>query len=308
MKYSSRRDFLQSSMIMMAAAFLPTSYSPIKYTPRLSFSTLGCPDWEFSQIVAFAAEHNYSGLELRGIKRELDLLKCPEFNSPPHIAATMQMMQDNGLHFVDLGSSATLHFPEGAERRKNIEDGKRFIDLAAALKCPYVRVFPNNFLKERSKEETIGLISNGLLELADHAKGTAVTVLVESHGDLVWTDDLEKVMQLANHDHVGMIWDVVNMYSITRQPPATVYGRLGKYIKHTHIKDAKQIAKQLDYVLLGQGDMPIFEAIDILANGGYQGYFSFEWEKLWHPDIAAPEIAIGDYSMTMKKHFEQAGY
>ena len=53
-----------------------------------------------------------------------------------------------------------------------------------------------------------------------------------------------------------------------------------------------------------QGEVPIFEAIDALQKGGYKGYYSFEWEKLWHPEIAAPEIAIADYPVAMKKHFK----
>ena len=50
--------------------------------------------------------------------------------------------------------------------------------------------------------------------------------------------------------------------------------------------------------------MPIFEAIDLLRKGGYKGYYSFEWEKLWHPEIEAPELAIADYAQAMKDHFK----
>ncbi|HEY9363740.1 MAG TPA: sugar phosphate isomerase/epimerase, partial [Chitinophagaceae bacterium] len=59
------------------------------------------------------------------------------------------------------------------------------------------------------------------------------------------------------------------------------------------------------YVLLGKGNTPVFEAIDILAKDKYKGYFSFEWEKLWHPEIAEPEIAIADYAKVMKEHFKK---
>ena len=116
-------------------------------------------------------------------------------------------------------------------------------------------------------------------------------------------DDLEKVMKSAEHEHVGMIWDVTNMWSITKEPPADVYKTLKKYIKHTHIKDAKLADGKIDYVFLGKGDVPIFEAIDTLAKGGYKGYYSFEWEKMWHPEIAASDIAIADYSKAMKEHW-----
>jgi hypothetical protein len=40
-----------------------------------------------------------------------------------------------------------------------------------------------------------------------------------------------------------------------------------------------------------------------LYQGGYKGYYSFEWEKLWHPEIAEPELALADYPKKMKTHF-----
>ncbi|MBS1918128.1 MAG: sugar phosphate isomerase/epimerase [Bacteroidetes bacterium] len=304
MKPSNRREFLQTSAILAASALAPSSLKWDTAKPLLSFSTLGCPDWTFKEIVEFASQHNYDAIELRGIQKQLDLLQCSEFNSPQNIADTIKIMQDHHLRFSDLGSSATLHFADPAERKKNLDEGRRFIDLAVKIKCPFVRVFPNNFPKDQDKNETIDLIVKGLLELGEHAKGSRVAVLVESHGDLVHSNDLEKVMKDAKHPHVGMIWDVANMWTITKEPPADVYAKLHKYILHTHIKDAKLDDGKINYVFLGKGDVPIFDAIDLLANGDYKGYYSFEWEKLWHPEIAAPEQALAYYVDAMKKHFK----
>jgi sugar phosphate isomerase/epimerase len=289
----------------MASALASPSFDFVNYKPLLSFSTLGCPDWEFSRIVEFAAQHDYTGIEVRGIKREIDLAKCSEFSTDENRKATLQMMEDKNLKFVDLGSSATMHFPEGAEREKNLDEGRRFIDLAEQLKCPYVRVFPNIFPKDQGKTATMDLITKGLLTLAEHATGSNVTVLVESHGDLVHLDDLETVMHSSENKHVGMVWDVVNMWTMTKEPPKKVYEKLKKYIRHTHIKDAKLADGKINYVFLGEGDTPVFEAIDALSAGAYKGYFSFEWEKMWHPEIAAPELAIADYSKKMMEHFNK---
>lgn len=301
--HPTRRHFLQSTLILATSAVLPISLKAAQHKPLLSFSTLGCPDWNFKQIVDFAAKHGYQGIELRGIKRQMDLPLCDEFKTVENRKVTMRLMADNGLKFVDLGSSANLHFQEGAERTKNMDEAKRFIDLANEIDCPFIRVFPNNFPKERGKEETMDLMAKGLLSLAQYAEGGKVSVLIESHGDLVHSEDLEKVLKSAEHKHADMIWDVVNMWSITKEPVAQVYERLRKYIRHTHIKDAKVSGSDVNYVFLGKGDVPIFEAIDLLAKGGYGGYYSFEWEKLWHPELPAPELALADYSEAMRKHF-----
>ena len=301
--YFNRRDFLHTSALAALAVATP-SFGSKKYKPLLSFSTLGCPDWGFETILNFAVEHGYDGIEIRGIQRQLDLSKCNEFNSKENILATLLKVKEKKLKIVDLGCSAAMHYADAVERQKNLEEAKIFIQLAQQLNCPYIRVFPNSFPKEQERSETINLISKGLLELADYAKGTGVIVLMETHGDVVHSTDLEKIMQLVGHPKVGLVWDIVNMWSATKEPPAQVYAKLNKYIHHTHIKDLKFVDGKEQYALVGKGDTPILEAVDILAKNRYRGYFSFEWEKLWHPEIEEPEVAFADYTKVMKQHFK----
>ncbi|HEY8935783.1 MAG TPA: twin-arginine translocation signal domain-containing protein, partial [Cyclobacteriaceae bacterium] len=105
MTTTTRREFLKTAGLL-SVAMTGLSFDLKKEKPLLSFSTLGCPDWSFNAIVDFAAAHGYNGLEMRGILRELDLTKCAEFWSNENIATTVRRMQDKGLKFVNLGSSA----------------------------------------------------------------------------------------------------------------------------------------------------------------------------------------------------------
>ncbi|MBS1597696.1 MAG: sugar phosphate isomerase/epimerase [Bacteroidetes bacterium] len=303
MKKISRRIFIQNSSLAMAGVMAANqSFSFKKNEAHLSFSTLGCPKWAFPDIVVFASKHGYSGLELRGIAGELDLNKCNEFNSAENISATLKMMDDHKLQFVDLGSSCELHHTDPEKRKTNLDGGKKFIDLAQKINCPYIRVFPNKIPDGAERDATINLIIQGLIELGEYAKGSKVTVLMESHGDAVHVNDLLHIMQNAAGPNTGMIWDVVNMWTITKEPPAMVYDQLKKYIKHTHIKDAKLVDGVPHYVLLGTGDTPIGDAVKILRKEGYTGYYSFEWEKLWHPEIPEPEVALADFPTAIKKY------
>jgi len=303
MSLSTRRVFLQTSAAAAASLLVGSQFEFKKKKRLLSFSTLGCPDWNFQKIVEFAVQHKYSGIEMRGLQRQMDLSKCSEFSSENR-AATLELMKEKGLKFVNLGSSATLHFAEGAERQKNIDEGKRFIDLASQINCPYIRVFPNNFPKEQDKTATIDLIIKGLLELGDYAKEANVTVLMETHGDVVRSEDLEVVMRSSEHPNVGLVWYACNMWMLTKEAPAAVYQKLKKYIRHTHIKDLIMVDGKAQYRLLGKGESPIFEVISLLKKDGYKGFYSFEWEKLWHPEIDEPEVALADYSKVMIKQLK----
>src|SRR5438105_8684984 len=117
--YSTRRDFLKTTGLL-GVALATSSFHFKKYTPLLSFSTLGCPDWSFQNIVNFAVANNYNGIEIRGIQRQLDLTKCREFSSAEKINASRKLVEEKGLRFVDLGSSAEMHHADAAERQKNL--------------------------------------------------------------------------------------------------------------------------------------------------------------------------------------------
>ena len=147
------------------------------------------------------------------------------------------------------------------------------------------------------------MIAKTFSELGDFAKDSGVTVLMETHGDVVHAADLENVMNNVGNKNTGLVWDVTNMWSVTKESPTDVYARLKKWIRHTHLKDLKIVGDEHVYTLFTEGEAPVFEAIDLLYKNNYKGYYSFEWEKLWHPEIAEPEIAFAGFSDKMREHF-----
>ena len=299
----NRRRFIQQVAAATATMGLVRPWTRSAHADRkLSFSTLGCPAWTFQETLAFAKANGYQGLEFRGIHGELDLTKCVEF-SPANIASSKQQMKDHQLAFVDLGSSAEMHHAIPAEREKQLGDAKAYIDLAHMLGCPFIRVFPNTLPTGQERAATIDRIVAALLALGNYAKGTGVSVLLESHGDCVASADLLYIMQQAMHPNVGMIWDVCNMWTVTKEKPADVYEKLKPYIRHTHIKDLKMLNGKIQYVEMGTGESPIGDAVRLLNAAGYTGYYSFEWEKLWHPEIGPSELALAHFPTQIQAFF-----
>lgn len=297
----SRRSFVKCSAGVVAFTFADFQALHAN-SVKLSFSTLGCPDWSLDQVLDFAVKHHYSGIEIRGLQRELDLTKSRYFNTPQAIKETKRKLSDKGIAIVGLGSSAAMHHADAAERTKAFDEAEKFIDLAEQVGSPYVRVFPDKLPKEQDKQGTLNRIADGLNELGRYARNSQVGVLMETHGDLVYADDLVKVMNSVAEENVGLVWDISNMWMVTKEAPAKVYPKLSKWIRHTHLKDLKMANDKAEYTLMGEGEVPIFSAIDLLVKGGYKGYYSFEWEKLWHPEIAEPEVAFAQYSSKIIAH------
>ena len=80
---------------------------------------------------------------------------------------------------------------------------------------------------------------------------------------------------------------------------------LRRWIRHTHLKDSIGIGSDRKYVLTGRGNIPIQRQINSLRSSGYQGFYCFEWEKVWHPDLIDPEIAIPDFARVVGGYLRQ---
>jgi sugar phosphate isomerase/epimerase len=288
---TTRRDFLiTSALAALAPRFL--SAAPAA-KPPLAFSTLGCPQWPFAQILDFAAANSFSAVEIRCILGDLDLPNRPEF-APEHIAATKKAIAAHGLKVSDLGSSSEMHHTDPDKRAKSLADAKRFIELAEKLEAPYVRIYGNKL--EGPQDECIRRVAAGMRELAVFAKPHNVTVIIESHGDFVTSPILKQVLMQADHPNAALLWDAHHTFVSGHEEPEVTVRELGSWIKHTHLKDSVEVNGEAHYVLTGKGSVPVQRQMQALAAINYKGYFCFEWEKLWHPDIAEPEIALADFA------------
>lgn len=273
----------------------------------IGFSTLGCPRWPWTKILEQASTLGYAGIELRGIEGEMDLPKRPEF-SALRLADTRKELAAHDLVVTDLGASAHLHERPSKAREQQMDDARRFIDLAHNLGARYIRVFPNGYLPDEPHEVTLARIGETLAELGQFAKGSGVGVLMESHGDLTDSASLAAVMRVAEQaPETGLVWDTHHTVVMGKEAPDTTWTAIGKWVHHTHIKDSVPDGADRHYVLLGQGTVNVKAIVQTLARGGYRGLYNLEWEKVWHPDIDEPEVAFPQYADTMRAWLDEAG-
>ena len=299
---TTRREFLETSAAILAASAWPGVTGSGARLP-IGFSTLGCPKWDWLQILDFATAHGYAAVELRGILETMDLPQRPEF-APAQLAATNAQLAQHGLAISCLGSSANMHEMDAAKRGAALDEGRRFIDLAQSLGAPYVRVFGNQYVPGVARDEMLAHIARGLRELGDYAQGKGVTVLIESHGDFTDSPSLQTLLERADSPNVALLWDAHHTYVSGKEEPEVTVERLGRYIRHTHLKDSVPAGNDRRYVLTGTGDVPVRRQVEALRKIGYRGFYSFEWEKRWHPEIEEPEVAIAQYATVVSGYLQ----
>lgn len=295
----NRREFIAASAASLAMARLDLATEK-KQLP-LAFSTLAVPDWEWKKILDFAGANRFAAIELRGLMGTMDLPSRPEF-AEEQLSKTKQEITSHGLKIACVSSSSAMHESDPDKREKSLADAKKFIDLAAGLNAPYVRVFGNEI--KGPKEEVIVRVAAGMKTLADYAGPRGVTVIIESHGDFTDSPTLKEVLTRADSPHAALLWDAHHTFATSHEEPEYTVKQLGKWIRHTHLKDSVPENNDRKYVLTGKGDVPIERQIQALRKINYEGYFCFEWEKAWHPELIDASIAIPDYMKVVSGYFE----
>jgi sugar phosphate isomerase/epimerase len=114
-------------------------------------------------------------------------------------------------------------------------------------------------------------------------------------------------MRRADSPAVAILWDAHHTFAFGKESPETTVREIGKYIRHTHLKDSVPAGDDRKYVLTGTGEVPVRRQVEVLAKMGYRGFYSFEWEKRWHPEIEEPEIAFAQFADVVGGYLRDAG-
>src|SRR5439155_24534258 len=112
-----------------------------------------------------------------------------------------------------------LHEQDPTKHAAQLDEARRFIDLAEVLGAPYVRVFGNNYMSGVPREVTIAHIAQGLREVGDYPRPKGVAVLIESHGDFTDSPTLPAILRQADSPAVALLWDAHHTFVSGKEAP-----------------------------------------------------------------------------------------
>ncbi|MBN1875397.1 MAG: sugar phosphate isomerase/epimerase [Anaerolineae bacterium] len=265
---------------------------------KLSFTTLGCPDWTLRQIVENAARMGFDAVDFRGLLTELDITACTEFTTD--LATTRRLFADHGVAISGIATSARFAVIDAAEQQKQFDEARRNMELAAKLGTHTLRVYGGRVPEGYTVDTIMPIVVENLRKIGDEAEQFDVTLALETHDD--WTDSaaFARLMREAHHPRVRVLWDLHHPYRTNGELPEVTYNNIGAYTVSIHVKDSIPTEGGHRYVFLGEGDVPLKQMLDLLIAGGYNGYAILEWEKRWIRDLPEPEAAFPQYVQQMR--------
>jgi fatty-acyl-CoA synthase len=263
---------------------------------KLSFSTLGCPEWYWSNIVSAAKDLGFQGVEVRGVLNQIHVPRVRQFTAQEYRETLSEL---NRLQLGIPCFTSSCELDAHANRNEMLQSGREYVDVAARMQVPCIRLLGDREPAPDGAVDT-GRVKESLLELAEYAEKTDVTLLVETNGWFADTGRLAKLLQEVNRPNVAALWDVHHPYRFMGEPPETTVQNLGGLIRHVHVKDSILSDGKVRYMMMGQGDVPVGEAVGALEDGGYDGFYSLEWVKRWDLTLEAPGIAFAQYAQYMR--------
>lgn len=266
----------------------------------LAYSTLGCPDWSLEEAAEQAAAAGYQGLEIRVLDGQI----IPSDLSTEAQARVRNTMAQHGLSIIGLGVSTRFSATDAEERRANLDELQRYVELANALECPMVRTFGGDVQPGATVDQTIDWVAENLASAMPAAEAQGVTVLLETHDAFCRGAEVARVLAQVEHPRLQAVWDVHHPFRMGESIEET-WRLIGDRVAHVHMKDARlRPDGSWQLVLLGNGEVPCRDIVELLHREGYNGWISAEWEKKWHPEIEGPEVAMPQHADVLRQWFD----
>ena len=125
------------------------------------------------------------------------------------------------------------------------------------------------------------LIMEGIKKVVEIAEKKNVYLALDNHGTVTNDYLLQlEIFEEIKSKHLGANLDTMNYrwYGYPVEKLIEIYKAISPYVFHTHLKDGTGSRENYKGKVLGQGEIPITEVINILKENGYKGVWCVEYE------------------------------
>lgn len=226
-------------------------------------------------LIDFAA-HVVKEFNIRNIEPIFNQFRSTD---PQYLRDFRAAVEKAGSHVVNIpvDSEDSLYDPDPAARKKAVEFGKRWVDIAVAIGSPGIR---NGIARSRKAAPDVDLTAQGLRQIVDYAAQRNIVVALEND-DLVSEDAffVVKVIEKVNTPWLRALPDFCN--SMLTGNAAFDYRAVTAMFRHAynicHVKRTEEGDDRKLYTI----SLP--KTFDILKASRFRGYCSMEWEGIGNP-------------------------
>jgi len=180
-----------------------------------------------------------------------------------------------GLTISGTAIGNTFTHAPGPELEKEIEQTKAWIDHAAALGAPTIRIFAGDVPKGGTEEQARRSTLDAINRCCEYAGQRGVILALENHGGIVTrADQLLSIVKEVKSEWFGVNWDSGNFRS------EDAYGELEQIAPYAVTAQIK--------TKVGGKPADLARVVGILKKANYRGWLALEYEDEEDPKTAVP--------------------
>lgn len=282
----NRRDFLHSAAVLPALAAAPAAaIDPIKRTGKplmklslAAYSFRAALDGPKKSMTLDDFVDLASTYEVEGV--EPTSYYFPDPATPQYCRALRRHAFLQGLSISGTAVRNTFTHPPGPQLDKEIDHVKRWIDLAAELHAPTIRIFAGDLQKGTSEADARRWCVDALQRACEHAATRGVFLALENHGGIVSTpDQMLAIVKEVRSEWFGVNLDTGNFHGAD---PYADLARLAPYAVVVQVKTEVSVGKG------ARGPADLGRIVKLLRDVSYRGFVVLEYEADADPRQAVP--------------------
>lgn len=295
MRASHRRDFLRRALLAGAAAPALAGAESAWATPpivrsRPSHLKLSVAAYSYRQyLTAKPPRMDMFGFVDLAADLGFDAVEPTSYYFPPDAddAYFARFKRHAFVHGLDVSGTAignNFCFPAGAERDKQLELTRTWIDRAAAFGAPVIRIFAGGVPKGATEDDAFAWAVEGIQASLPHAAQRGIILALENHGGITSTpEQLLKFVSAIDSPYFGINLDTGNFHG---EDPYADIARLAPYALNVQVKTEVQ-PKGAEK----KQEADLARVIQILRDVQHSGYVVLEYEAAEDPLTAIPRHA-----------------
>ncbi len=227
-------------------------------------------------LLNFCAANNFDAVDLTGYY----LPGYPAVPSDSYLYDVKYKAFKLGLEFSGTGIRNDFSTPDASKRKEDIILIKHWIDVAAKLGAPVLRIFSgNNLPSGYTWEQVADWMVKDIKECVAYAETKGVIVAVQNHFDFIKTaEEAEKIINAVNSKWFGLVLDIGSY----RGPnPYRDIEQTAKYAVNWQLKENMYF----DNV---ETKTDVKKVIELIKASGYRGYIPIETLGAGDPKTKVP--------------------
>jgi sugar phosphate isomerase/epimerase len=186
-----------------------------------------------------------------------------------------------GLTVSGTAIGNTFTHPPGPKRDEEMAYTRRWIDRAADLGAPTIRIFAGNLQKGTTEAQARQWCIEAIREACAYAAARGVILALENHGGIVTTaDQLLSIVKEIDSEWFGVNWDSGNFRSVDAYAELKA---IAPYAVTSQIKveiGSPSGSKPADWR----------RVVGILRDSGFRGWVALEYEEEEDAKVAVPRL------------------